>query len=747
MLILPFESELRDSFQIQKSMMKKLSFLLLVLFVCRSVAAVAAPDEGMWLLMYIKKMNEQRMKELGLQLSAEDIYSETKPSLKDAVVSLGGFCTAEIVSPKGMLFTNHHCAYDAIATLSTPEDNYLKEGFWASSYETELPVPGLTASILVKMDDVTEEVRSRTDGITDPAQRQAVMGIVSDSLVQAAIEGTDYTAEVKEMFYGNEYYIFVYDVFRDIRLVGAPPSSIGKFGGDTDNWMWPRHTGDFSVLRIYADENNEAADYSPDNKPYTPKHFIPISLKGVDEDDFSMIIGFPGRTERYLTSYDIKQKFDNVLPAYQEVLGTVLQTMKTDMDADSVVELKLASNYASLSNAFKYYKGQYRGLKQNDLEAAYAEEEGAFQKWVEADPERKERYGEVLPTLGVLFEEYSTVQPGINYFLMGLNTNTFGYGVQYYRLGQMLEQMGKNAEVPASAVERLRGAKDKWLEESNLPTEKKLLKELLTMMATRLDPALMPSAVQAATDYKGKTLDESVSNYVDYLFRKSVALNPEEMEEFLEEPKLKTIKKDPFYALVNSVITTYREELGPVVSAVNPQIQEQRKLLLEGLRLWKNDENFYPDANSTPRLTYGIVTSYEPRDAVIYDYYTTHMGILQKADPTDDEFQVPDKLLKQLIEGDFSRYGENDSLRICFISNNDITGGNSGSPVMDAEGNLIGIAFDGNWEAMIGDILVVPELNRTISVDIRYVLYIIDKFAGAEHIMDELVIVEAKQKG
>ncbi|MEX0968793.1 MAG: S46 family peptidase [Bacteroidia bacterium] len=725
--------------------MKKASLLLVGLFIVNATTVFA--DEGMWLLMYLKKLNENKMQEMGLKLSADDIYSVNNSSLKDAIVSLGGFCSAEIVSEKGLMFTNHHCAYDAIAENSKKGDvNYIEEGFWARSLEEELPNEGLTASILVRMEDVTNVIRPVIDTVQNPMQRDMILSQLVDSIQNAATEGTHYNAQVKTMFYGNEYYLFIYETFRDVRLVAAPPSSIGKFGGDTDNWMWPRHTGDFAMLRIYTAPDGTPADFSDENIPYKPKHHLPISLKGVDSGTFSMIMGFPGSTQRYLTSYDIKLKYNQTLPAYKNILGKILEIMKTDMDADSVKKLTMASKYASLSNAHKYFIGQHRGLTMHDLVAEKQEDEKAFNQWINATENRREKYGDVFSKMEEAYNEERSVQPAVNYYLMSFNTETFSYGVSLYRLGAQMKQLEKKEDLPEASIERAKQSAEDYFNEAFLSTERKLMKALLLMFYENVPADQQPEYISEILDKaKGDTPEEKFNSYVDDMFDKGLTMDKDKYMSFLKKPKQKKLEKDPLYQLITNVITTYQTQIAPTFANASQIREEQQQLYLEALRKYKADEVFYPDANSTIRLSFGEIMPYEPRDAVKYKYYTTYEGILEKEDPEDDEFMVPEKLLDLLEEGDFGRYAMDDTLRVNFLTNHDITGGNSGSPVLDGEGNLIGIAFDGNWEAMIGDILVVPSLNRTISVDIRYVLFIIDKYANAQNIIAELDIIEAKQ--
>lgn len=721
--------------------MKKFIGLLLVFSFLINFSAKA--DEGMWLPLYIKQLIEKKMQKMGLKLSADDIYSVNHASLKDAVMSLGGFCTAEVVSDQGLLFTNHHCSYDLIAKHSTMDHDYLDKGFWARTKEEELPNPGLTAKRLVRMEDVTKIINDQTQDLNDAEKQQAIAKL-SDSLSKAATEGTHYEADVKSFFYGNEYYLLVYEVFKDVRLVGAPPSMIGKFGGDTDNWMWPRHTGDFSVLRIYTDKDGNPAEYSPNNIPYKPKYYFPISLKGYNKGDFSMIMGFPGNTERYLSSRDIKYKMDVEQPTLINIFDKTLSIMKTKMDADPKAKIEMASNYASLANYYKYLVGQLKGLKDYDLVSEKKEEERNFLEWVNNDASRTQKYGDIFSNIDKAYDKYSGITPGFYYLAYGI-FRLDGIGL-LVRMERLKDALGKDAS-DFTRDQAMKGAEEtaKNYFRKNYPeVEKEIIISLMEMMAKNSPGSQLPPIFKEIQD-KGKeeALADNVRPYLEkYVFGKTFLLDSSEVYDFLDNPKAKKLEKDPLLNMANGMIDFYRQNYINTYREVHNEINSQIKVYIEGLRKWKKDKNFYPDANSTLRLTYGSVEPYKPRDAVKYKYYTTYLGILQKDEPGDPEFDAPQKLLTLLKNKDFGRYATNDTLRICFLSNNDITGGNSGSPVIDANGNLIGLAFDGNWESMTGDLLVDPKYNRTISVDVRYVLFIIDKYANAQNIMKELKLVD-----
>lgn len=713
------------------------------LFAFFSTLAMAGPDEGMWLPLYLKQMNEKDMQAKGLKLTADDIYSINKSSLKDAVVSLGGFCTAEIVSNEGLLLTNHHCGYDKIAEHSTVEHDYLKDGFWARTRAEELPNPGLTASILVYMQDVTKVVNDRISKLGE--EMQAIqLELIKDSIVSAATQGNGYTAEVKDFFKGNEYYLLVYEVFKDVRLVGAPPSSIGKFGGETDNWMWPRHTGDFSVFRIYSGPDGKPADYSSSNIPYKPKKFFKISLKGEKQGDYTMVLGYPGSTDRYLTSYDLSLARDYTNPAIIEAFGRQLDIMKKDMDASQEIKIAMASDFASMSNTHKYYIGQQRQLQQADVIEIKRLNEQELVKWINAEGERKKKYGTLLSDIQTNNDKYKAIEPGLSYFFYGFfNTGALKYAFNYYPIIiKAQKEPNLSREQMDSMVTGLRPAIENYLNGKSYNTDRKILEDILVMMYTNIKDNRPEYLTKIVSKYKAATPEESIHKYVDELYTKSTLLRKDKAEKWMSKPDFKKFMKDPLIDMMNGLFAYYFTELAPVYQEYAGKSAEYQKLYMEALREWQTGKKFYPDANSTFRVTYGSVVPYFPRDGVFYKNYTTYEGILEKNNPNDPEFAVPDQEMKLLQSKKFGRYAENDTLRVNFLTNNDITGGNSGSPVLNANGDLIGLAFDGNWESMIGDLYVNPSLNRTICVDIRYVLWVIDEYADADNLIKEMTIAE-----
>jgi len=688
-------------------------------------------DEGMWLPIYIKQL-ESRMQQMGSKLTAEDIYSVNKASIKDAIVSFGGFCTGEIVSSKGLVFTNHHCGYDKIAELSSTQNNWLRDGFWAKDNAQEIPAPGLFVRILVRMENVTDKIKSAEDA--DAIKEELISG--------AEQEGPGYEAEVDSYFYGNEYYLLVYQVYKDIRLVGTPPESVGKFGGDTDNWMWPRHTGDFSIFRIYADANNNPAEYSPNNKPYQPKHHLPVSLKGVKQNDFSFIMGFPGRTQRYLTSDQIKKIISVDYPMSSSIMDVKLKTMKTFMDKDEAVKIQLASDYASLANYWKYMLGNIYSAKNSDFIEQKQAFEQKLQAWIDADAARKEKWGNLIADI----KKLQTADDASNKLGNFLNFGYFGPAIvssatRFYQLGMVITDDKTQPEAAQKLIERARNGVDKQFKDFNATVDHAVFVELGKYIMANLPKEDWPEAFrnEEFQKLKGANDEEKLKAFAANLYKKSIFANRSLMEKFLKKPSKKALNADPGYKYMQSVIGLYFKVMG----AAGASEQAEGELMTEymqAIREFSAGKPLYPDANSTLRFTFGSVQGYNGVDGKEFKFYTTADGILEKEKPGDLEFDVPKRLNELIKAEDFGRYGSNGKLNVCFLTTHDITGGNSGSPVIDGEGNLIGIAFDGNWESMVGDLSYQPKTQRTISVDIRYVLFFIDKYAGAGHLLEELDI-------
>ncbi|MBU1009515.1 MAG: S46 family peptidase [Bacteroidetes bacterium] len=741
--------------------MKKL-MIFLALCLLGSVGPLFA-DEGMWLPMLVKRLNYVDMEKAGLKLTPEEIYSINNSSLKDAIVGLsnsptpnGYFCSGEIVSDQGLMFTNHHCGYDVIQKHSSIEKDYLTHGFWAKSKEEELPNEALTASFLVRMENITDSIMPQLNDGMSAEERSATIRKISGKLKKEASADGRYNVVVKSFYEGNEYYLFVYEVFRDVRLVGTPPSAVGKFGGDTDNWMWPRHTGDFSIFRVYTAPDGSPADYAPENIPLKPKHFLPISLDGVKKDDFAMVWGYPGSTDRYLTSYGVTFNLEKQFPAIIGLFGKKLETWKEFMDADQNVKIQYASKYAVTANTWKYLIGQTRGLKKLDVFGKKQELEVAFTNWVNMDQARKDKYGNVLAEMEKGYKAMGeTISPLLYTSIAGMSgAEITGLAQEFSGLYSLLEPVDKkdrpkdkdmaakqeaekNKQVEA-AIEGLRESIKEHFKDYYAPADKKVMALMMAEYYNNVPVLMQPEMVfQNFNRFGG-----DFGAYAEYVFDNSIFASEAKLNAFLNAPKRKTLEKDPAFMLSQALTSKIMEVAGGY-QAASASLSTAKRLFVAGLMEMQPDKVFYPDANSTMRMSYGTVQDYQAADAIRYNYFTTMNGIVEKEDPKNDEFIVPEKLMKLIETKDFGPYAENGTLRVCFLSTNDITGGNSGSPVINGKGELIGIAFDGNWEAMSGDIAFEPELQRTINVDIRYVLFIIDKYAGASNLIDELEIHKA----
>ena len=714
--------------------MKKITLILIgaILF---SIAPLRA-DEGMWILPLIEKLNNKKLAELGFKISAKDIYDINKSSLKDAIVHFGGGCTGEIISGEGLLLTNHHCGYGVIQRLSTVENDYLQNGFWAMTREQELPSPGLSVTFLESFTDVTNEVVKATAAVENTPEFAKALQAVSDDIIKRAVGDNKYLRGRVSSFYGgNAYYLVVTKTYTDIRFVGAPPSSIGKYGADTDNWMWPRHTGDFSMFRVYADKDNNPAPYSPDNKPYIPKKHLTISLKGVKQGDPAMIIGYPGRTNRFMTSSEVKETSDitNAIVIY--VRGIRQEVLMADMEADPKIRLQYSSKYAGSSNYWKKAIGMNETFKKLKVQERRADEEVKFQEWVNANPARKAKYGTALEEIRGAVSNRAEALYLSAYLREALGSiEMLSVAASFTDYAENLAK--GNTEEAGKALEFGKRRLSAFYKDYSAPTDRKVAKALIKVFRDKIKGEERPAFYNVIDEKFGGNIDA----FVDNLYDNSVFPCEEKFKKALETPEV--IANDPAIAIVKTIAPVQMKAM-QTLSKENPVLAKGQKAYIAGQLEMKQGQAMYPDANSTMRMTYGQVLNYSPKDAVIYEHITTLKGVMEKEDPNNWEFVVPEKLKELYKRADYGQYAMEDGrMPVAFLSTNDITGGNSGSPVLNGKGELIGTAFDGNWEAMSGDIIFEPNLQRTISVDIRYTLFIMDKFGGAAHLLNEMTIVK-----
>jgi hypothetical protein len=677
------------------------------------------------------------MNSIGCKLTADQIYSINHSSLKDAVVALDrGSCTAEIISADGLLLTNHHCGFGEIQEHSSVEHDYLKDGFWALKREEELSNPGKTVTFLIRMEDVTDQVLKDVNESMDEKVRLTKVREAGAKIEKEAKGETNYETRVRSLFESNKFYLFVTETFKDIRLVGTPPQSIGKFGGETDNWMWPRHTGDFSMFRVYCSPDGKPAEYSKDNVPYHPKHFLPISLKGVEKNSFAMVMGYPGTTTRYRTSNEVKYTMDVVNEVRVTAREAKLNIIRDYMATSQKARIQYASKFARSSNYYKYSIGQNKGLTALNVIGKKQDIEKDFLKWMDESPERKAKYGSALDSINAAYktkDEKVAFQYAREALLSG--AEIFAFAAESSSLYEALKGNDK-AKIEAAADE-LRSSLGLYFKDYDANTDQKVAGTLLKLYATKVAPKYIPGFFrEIESKYKG-----NFDAYAQKMFEKTIFADQSKMESFLNKPSRKVLDKDMAFSAMRSIFETL-STIQHDVSKATSGLDKARRLFVAGLNEMNKDKSVYPDANSTMRLTYGIVDGYVPRDAVYYDYFTTLKGYTEKGIPGDVDFDFPQKVVDMYKAKDYGQYADKDgTLHTCFTSNNDITGGNSGSPVINGDGELIGIAFDGNWEAMSGDVAFEPELQKCINVDIRFVLWTIDKFAGAGHLVDEMKLI------
>ncbi|NNE29239.1 MAG: S46 family peptidase [Saprospiraceae bacterium] len=716
--------------------------ILLSLFLAFILSPIFA-GEGMWLPLLLKSLNEAEMQSLGMKITAEDIYSVNKGSLKDAIVHFGGFCTAEVISDQGLLLTNHHCGYGQIQSHSSVEDNLLKNGFWADGKQEELSNPGLFARFIQSIEDVSDKVLSGVSEKLSEKDRQSIVDKNIKALQNSMETGPFEEIMIRPFFNGNQYFLFKTISYPDVRLVGTPPESIGKFGSDTDNWVWPRHTGDFALFRIYAGPNNEPAEYDPANKPYNPKHFLPISLDGVQQGDFTMVFGFPGRTNSYLPSYAVEQLVDKLNPAKISIRDEALGIIDKYMRADEGVRLQYASKFARVANYWKKWIGESQGLQSTGAIAKKKKYEKEFNTALNAHPDKKMLYGDLL---GQFEEKYKAIKDLAytrDYY------SEYTRNVEIIRVMNYLRRLAKSQQ--SGDLEGYEAFKGRLIDRffSNFyknyrPTiDEEVFGALTEMYFTNVDKNYISEKAQAtvASNYYG------YANLAKNFFAETVAADEKKLMGILSMPPAKAVEAftgDPLYKFVDRLAEHHNETVSKPLNAIQREINElQRKYMKAQMEVFP-DKRFYPDANSTMRITYGNVNGYEPRDAVAYKSQTFLGGVIEKYKPGDYEFDVPEKLRQLYEDRDYGQYAQDGKMPICFLGTNHTTGGNSGSPAIDAYGNLVGLNFDRVWEGTMSDINYDPSICRNIMVDTRYILFIVDKFAGASHLIDEMKLVWPK---
>ena len=711
----------------------KILKLLLFFFVIQ----IQAQQGGMWIPSLLQGMNEKEMKNLGMKMSVKDIYDVNSSSLKDAVPHFNGGCTSEVISPKGLILTNHHCGFDAIQNHSTVDHDYLTDGFWAYKMEEELPNENLVVTFIVRIEDVTTKVLEGTSNLTSEAEKQKKIqdniSVLSNSLPKENWQEN----KIRTFFEGNQYMLFVTETFKDVRLVGAPPSSIGKFGNDTDNWVWPRHTGDFSLFRIYADKNNRPANYSKDNVPYTPKHFLPISLDGVKEDDFTLVFGYPGKTNEYLPAVAIAQIANELNPAKIEIRDQALKVADGFMRKDNAIKIQYASKYASIANYWKKWIGETQGLLKSDAVAIKKNQEIAFQEKVVKAGKQAE-YGNLISDFEKNYTEIAPYALAKDYFseVALRNTELLSVGFKLYQLEQVYNSKGEQAFTDRK--NNLIASLGDFYKDFNPNVDQKVFEQLIHLYATKVPQAFLPTNLS----------NINATDLATEIYGQSKLVNYNSIKELLSgdsKTVLANLNSDKGFLLIKNMADKFLKDVSPKYEEINMRITALQRTYMKAQLELNKDARIFPDANSTLRVTYGKVKGYAPKDATLYTPVTYLDGVMEKYVPGDYEFNVPAKLIDLYKTKNYGPYAENGKMPVCFIGTNHTTGGNSGSPAIDSKGNLIGLNFDRVWEGTMSDIYYDPNICRNIMVDVRYILFIIDKYAGANNLINELKLVHPKK--